>query len=146
MMVGDGFNDSGALAAATVGIAMGSGEQINLEAADVLIPGQDPNTIAKLIQISKRTRLRVSVNIAISMCVTAILVLTTIFEVNSSIAIGIALHEASVFFVILNGMLVKDSGESPLEVVKIVYGHLRSDIAESFKIMLSNNNNPATTS
>ena len=125
---------------------MGSGEQINLEAADVLIPGQDPNTIAKLIQISKRTRLRVSVNIAISMCVTAILVLTTIFEVNSSIAIGIALHEASVFFVILNGMLVKDSGESPLEVVKIVYGHLRSDIAESFKIMLSNNNNPATTS
>ena len=146
IMAGDGFNDSGALAAATVGIAMGSGEQINLEAADVLIPGQDPNTIAKLIQISKRTRLRVSVNIAISMCVTAILVLTTIFEVNSSIAIGIALHEASVFFVILNGMLVKDSGESPLEVVKIVYGHLRSDIAESFKIMLSNNNNPATTS
>ena len=106
-MAGDGFNDSGALAVATVGIAMGSGEQINLEAADVLIPGQDPNTIAKLIQISKRTRLRVSVNIAISMSVTAILVLTTIFEVNSSIAIGIALHEASVFIVILNGMLVR---------------------------------------
>ena len=145
-MAGDGFNDSGALAVATVGIAMGSGEQINLEAADVLIPGQDPNTIAKLIQISKRTRLRVSVNIAISMSVTAILVLTTIFEVNSSIAIGIALHEASVFIVILNGMLVKDSGESPLEVAKIVYAHLRSDITESFKIMLSDNNKPATTS
>ena len=146
VMAGDGFNDSGALAAATVGIAMGSGEQINLEAADVLIPGQDPKTIAKLVQISKRTRLRVSVNIAISMGVTAILVLSTIFGFNSSIALGIALHEASVFIVILNGMLVKDSGDSPLKVIETVFGHLRSDIEESFRIMLLGNTEPATTS
>ena len=145
VMAGDGFNDSGALAAATVGIAMGSGEQINLEAADVLIPGQDPKTIAKLVQISKRTRLRVSVNIAISMGVTAILVLSTIFGFNSSIALGIALHEASVFIVILNGMLVKDSGDS-LKVIETVFGHLRSDIEESFRIMLLGNTEPATTS
>ena len=125
---------------------MGSGEQINLEAADVLIPGQDPKTIAKLVQISKRTRLRVSVNIAISMGVTAILVLSTIFGFNSSIALGIALHEASVFIVILNGMLVKDSGDSPLKVIETVFGHLRSDIEESFRIMLLGNTEPATTS
>ena len=146
LMAGDGFNDSGALAAASVGIAMGSGEQINLEAADVLIPGQDPMTIAKLVQISKRTRKRVSFNIAISMTVTAVLVLTTMFGINSSIAIGIALHEASVFIVILNGMLVKDSGESPTRVVKSVLTQLTKDIFDSFAIIKPNLRNPATTS
>ena len=117
-----------------------------MEAADVLIPGQDPMTIAKLVQISKRTRKRVSFNIAISMTVTAVLVLTTMFGINSSIAIGIALHEASVFIVILNGMLVKDSGESPTRVVKSVLTQLTKDIFDSFAIIKPNLRNPATTS
>ena len=146
LMAGDGFNDSGALATATVGIAMGSGEQINLDAADVLIPGQDPMIIAKLVDISKRTRKRVSYNIAISMGVTLLLVMTTLLGLNSSIAIGIALHEASVFIVILNGMLVKDSGESPFLVVRNVAGHLFRDSKEAFAIAMNSTMSPATTS
>lgn len=146
LMAGDGFNDSGALATATVGIAMGSGDQINLDAADVLIPGQDPMIIAKLVDISKRTRKRVSYNIAISMGVTLLLVMTTLLGLNSSIAIGIALHEASVFIVILNGMLVKDSGDSPYIVVRNVVGHLFRDSKEAFTTAIGSRMVPATTS
>ena len=41
LMAGDGFNDAAALAVADLGIAVGSGEQVNLDAADVLVPGED---------------------------------------------------------------------------------------------------------
>ena len=42
--------------AADVGIAVGSGEQVNLDAADVLIPGDDPRVLAELITLAKTTR------------------------------------------------------------------------------------------
>ena len=102
--------------------------------------------IAKLVEISKRTRKRVSYNIAISIGVTILLVMTTLLGLNSSIAIGIALHEASVFIVILNGMLVKDSGDSPSLVVRNVAGHLFRDSKEAFTIAINSRMGRATTS
>ncbi len=137
LMAGDGFNDSGALAAADIGVAVGSGEQVNLDAADVLIPGEDPRALANLIQLSKRTRRVVNANIAISVMVTLMLIITALTGINTSIAAGIAIHEASVFLIIINGMFVAGAGGRRIGVLFDLAKDLLRDIREAFGVLFS---------
>jgi Cd2+/Zn2+-exporting ATPase len=142
-MAGDGFNDAGALAAANIGVAVGSGDQVNLEAADVLIPGDDPRAIVRLLELAKRTRMIVNVNIAISIMITLLLVSATIAGENTSMAIGIAIHEASVFLVIINGMFVSSSNTGRINVLLDLMKGLVKDLKEAFVVLFRGNNTTA---
>ena len=143
LMAGDGFNDAGALAAANIGVAVGSGDQVNLEAADVLIPGDDPRAIVRLIQLAKRTKMIVNVNIVISVLVTLILVITTLAGFNTSIAAGIAIHEASVFLIIINGMFVSSNNDGRIAVLINLMKDLVNDLKEAFTALFKTNNTTA---
>ena len=136
LMAGDGFNDAGALAAADVGVAVGSGEQVNLDAADVLIPGEDPRALAKFIDLSKRTRRAVSMNIAISVGITMLLVCVVLLGWEIKLAAGVALHEASALIVILNGMWVTGTGPQRMTTLVDLVRDLRDDLMEALRVAI----------
>ena len=135
LMAGDGFNDAGALAAADVGIAVGSGEQVNLDAADVLIPGEDPRALSQLIALAKTTRSVVLANVIISVGVTAILVAAVMLGYEMKLAAGVALHEASALLVILNGMWVGGTGIQRLHTLGSLMKDVYADVIEAFSVL-----------
>ena len=136
LMAGDGFNDAAALAVADLGIAVGSGEQVNLDAADVLVPGEDPRAITTLLRIAKRTRAIVQFNILISIAVTALLVIGVLMGLQTNLAVGVAIHEMSAFIVILNGAFVAVSGNR-FTLIWSVFQSLFDDYIEALKLLMS---------